>query len=321
MILVTGAAGFIGSQVATLLLEQGHEVVGVDNLDVTYDVRLKEWRLARLREQPGFTFQRVDITERGAVDALFEQGAPEGLVNLAAHAGVQASIDDPWSYYATNLTGTLNLLEACRAHGVGKFVLSSTSSAYGARGGAFREDDHTDRPLSPYAASKKAAETLCYTYHHLHGLDVSVLRYFTVYGPAGRPDMSIFRFIRQIAEGETLRVTGDGTQSRDFTFVEDVARGTVASLRPLGYEVINLGCDQPESINGVIATLEGLLEKPAQVTYVPSRPADVPTTSADITKARRLLEWEPRTRLAQGLARAVEWYRVNRDWLVEAPLP
>ncbi|MEK9659302.1 MAG: SDR family NAD(P)-dependent oxidoreductase [Chloroflexota bacterium] len=321
MILVTGAAGFIGSQVATLLLEQGHEVVGVDNLDVTYDVRLKEWRLARLREQPGFTFQRVDITERGAVDALFEQGAPEGLVNLAAHAGVQASIDDPWAYYATNLTGTLNLLEACRAHGVGKFVLSSTSSAYGARGGAFREDDHTDRPLSPYAASKKAAETLCYTYHHLHGLDVSVLRYFTVYGPAGRPDMSIFRFIRQIAEGETLRVTGDGTQSRDFTFVEDVARGTVASLRPLGYEVINLGCDQPESINGVIATLEGLLEKPAQVTYVPSRPADVPTTSADITKARRLLEWEPRTRLAQGLARAVEWYRVNRDWLVEAPLP
>ncbi len=321
MILVTGAAGFIGSQVAQRLLEQGEQVVGVDNLNATYDVRLKEWRLAGLREHPKFTFQRLDITDRDAVAGLFTAHAPEAVVNLAARAGVQPSVDDPWAYFETNLTGTLNLLEACRAHGVGKFVLSSTSSAYGVREGAFSEDDPTDRPLSPYAASKKAAEALCYTYHHLHGLDVSVLRYFTVYGPAGRPDMSVFRFIRWIAEGERLRVTGDGTQSRDFTFVEDVARGTVAALRPLGYEIINLGGDEPESINGVIATLEGLLERQAQVEYVPSHPADVPRTSADISKARRLLEWEPHTSLAQGLARAVDWYRANRDWVLEAPLP
>lgn len=321
-ILVTGCAGFIGWKVAELLLEEGYRVVGVDNLNDAYDPSLKRWRLTQLQEHSNFVFHEIDICDRLRMQALFQETEPlEAVLNLAARAGVRPSVENPWVYVDTNVTGTLNLLELCCSYGVRKFVLASTSSLYGAHNPRpFREDADTDRPLSPYAASKKAAEALCYTYHHLHGLDITVLRYFTVYGPAGRPDMSVFRFIRWIAEGEPLQLYGDGSQERDFTFVDDIARGTLRALKPMGYEIINLGSDRPVSLKQVIALLEDLLGRKARVTYRARHPADVLATWADITKARKLLGWEPHTSLEEGLRHAVEWYFQNRDWAKEVNL-
>lgn len=320
-VLVTGCAGFIGWKVSEHLLAAGHSVVGVDNLNEAYDPRLKRWRLSGLEGQRGFSFHYADVCDRAAMKRIFRLDGPfEAVINLAARAGVRPSVENPWVYVETNTIGTLNLLELCRETGVPKFVLASTSSLYGENERPFREDQPTDRPLSPYAASKKAAEALCYTYHHLHGLDVTVLRYFTVYGPAGRPDMSIFRFIRWIAEGEPLVLYGDGSQERDFTFVDDIARGTILALRPVGYEIINLGSDRPVSLRQVIALVEGFLGKAAKVTYHSRHPADVPATWADISKARRLLGWEPRTTLEDGLQRAVQWYLENQNWTREVRL-
>ena len=319
-VLVTGCAGFIAGRVCALLLEAGHEVVGVDNLNDAYDVRLKEWRLRRLTERAGFAFLKLDIGDRDALGDAFS--APlDGVVNLAARAGVRQSVEDPWVYVATNVTGTLNLLERCREHGVGKLVQASTSAVYGADSPRpFREDAEANAPLSPYAASKKGAEALCHTYHHLYGIDVSVLRYFTVYGPAGRPDMSVARFIGWIAAAEPLILYGDGTQERDFTYVDDVAEGTVAALRPLGYEVINLGGDAPVAINDVIALLEELLHRKAEVRREPAHATDVPATWADNAKAARLLDWEPKVSLAEGLRRTVEWSLEFQE-LAQASLP
>ncbi len=322
--LVTGCAGFIASRTTAMLLDAGHAAVGVDNLNAAYDPRLKQWRLAQLIDRQGFRFQTLDIGNRAEVDRLFAEesasaaGPPfAAVLNLAARAGVRASVDDPWVYYQTNVEGTLHLLDACRRHGVPKFVLASTSSLYGSHNPVpFSEQADTNRPLSPYAASKKGAESLAYTYHHLHGLDVTVFRYFTVYGPAGRPDMSVFRFVRRIAEGEPITVYGDGTQSRDFTFVDDIARGTIAGLKPLGYEVINLGGDRPERLDVVVAQIAELVGRQPEVRYRPAHPADVPATWADIEKARRLLDWSPRVALAEGLRRSVEWYRRERMWAV-----
>ena len=274
-VLVTGCAGFIGSKVCRMLLEQGHAVVGVDNLNQAYDIRLKEWRLSQLRSLPGFDFHQIDIADREGLGRLFAEGAFDAVINLAARAGVRQSLEDPWAYIDANLTGALNLLELCRAHGAPKLVLASTSSVYGDNAGHFQEDSRTDWPLSPYAASKKAAENLCYTYHYIYKLDVTVLRYFTVYGPAGRPDMSVFRFIRWIAEGQPLTLYGDGSQARDFTYVDDIARGTILGLRPVGYEVINLGSDRPARILDVIALLEEKLGKKADIRMAPANPLDV----------------------------------------------
>ncbi|MBI3125981.1 MAG: NAD-dependent epimerase/dehydratase family protein [Candidatus Tectomicrobia bacterium] len=320
--LVTGAAGFIASKVCERLLEQGHRVVALDNLNDAYDLRLKEWRLGQLKGRPGFEFHRLDIGDLAGLRALFERGAPRAgeppwaaVLNLAARAGVRQSVENPWVYYETNVMGTLNLLELCREFGVRKFVLASTSSAYGdGTPVPFREEAPTDRPLSPYAASKKAAEVLCSTYHFLYGIDVTVLRYFTVYGPAGRPDMSLFRFVQWIAEGKPVQVFGDGRQERDFTFVEDIARGTVAALKPLGYEIINLGSDQPVMLMDAVRKVEELLEKKAQIEYQDRHQADVLRTWASIEKAERLLGWRPQVPFGDGAARLVEWYMANRSW-------
>ena len=324
--LVTGCAGFIASRVSEMLLDAGHLVVGVDDLNEAYDPRLKQWRLARLTPRRNFRFQQTDITDRAALTALFaadadsphrdglEQRPYSAVVNLAARAGVQPSVENPWVYVQTNCEGTLNLLDLCRQFGVPKFLLASTSSLYGKHNTVpYREDADTNRPLSPYAASKKGAEALAHTYHHLHGLDVSIPRYFTVYGPAGRPDMSVFRFIRRIAEGEPIVLFGDGTQSRDFTYVDDIARGTIAALRPLGFEIINLGGDRPAALQAVIDEIARLVGKQPQYDRRPVHPADVPATWADIGKARQLLDWSPQVPLEEGLARAVAWYRENRD--------
>ncbi len=316
--LLTGCAGFIASKVADLLLEAGHTVVGIDNLNDAYDPRLKQWRLARLQPRDHFTFHQLDIANRNSLEPLFAAPGSEppfaAVINLAARAGVQPSVTNPWIYFQANCEGTLNLLDLCRRSGVRKFLLASTSSLYGKHNQVpFREDADTNRPLSPYAASKKAAEAIAYTYHHLHGIDVSIPRYFTVYGPAGRPDMSVFRFIRRIAEGEPILVFGDGTQSRDFTFVEDIAAGTIAAIKPLGYEVINLGGNYVSSLNAVIEQIAELTGNKPQIEYRPAHPADVPMTWADVSKAARLLGWKPQIRIEEGLRRCVDWYYANRD--------
>lgn len=318
-ILVTGCAGFIGARVCQTLLGRGHSVLGFDNLNDAYDPRLKRWRLDQFRSFPGFDFQMVDISDRFSVSRSLDEASNRGMIsaviNLAARAGVRYSVENPWAYYETNVTGTLNLLELCRSRDIPKFVLASSSSLYGKENSLpYREDQGTDGPLSPYAASKKAAETLCYTYHHLYGLDVTVFRYFTVYGPAGRPDMVPFRLAQWISEDRPVIVYGDGTQSRDFTYVDDIARGTVAGLRPLGYEVVNLGSDRPVTLIDLIELFESLLGKKAVLSYAPPHPADVTATWADIGKARRLMDWTPETDLRSGVAALVAWYRQQRSW-------
>ncbi len=317
-VLLTGSAGFIGSKVAEVLLREGHDVTGLDNISPAYDVRLKHWRLSQLEGKPLFRFLPVDISDLGALRSVFDTPSfrpPfDAVINLAARAGVRQSLEDPHGYFQTNLTGALNTLELCRAHGVPKFVQASTSSVYGLNERPFREDQPTDRPLSPYAASKKAAEGTCFVYHRLFGLDVTVLRYFTVYGPAGRPDMSIFRFVQWISEGRPVLVFGDGAQERDFTYVEDIARGTVAALARTGFEIINLGSDRPVVLNAAIRKIEELVGRQAAVEYRPPHPSDVPATWADISKARRLLGWQPQTRFDDGVAEVVRWYQANRSW-------
>lgn len=314
-VLLTGCAGFIGSKVAERLVAGGHEVVGVDNLDPSYPVILKEWRLGQLASCRGFSFRTGSVVDPKFLADLWAGAGPfDAVVNLAARAGVRQSLRNPHGYYEVNVLGTLNLLELCRYRQVPRFILASTSSLYGDGPRPFREDQPTDRPLSPYAASKKAAEVLAYTYHRLFGLNVVVLRYFTVYGPAGRPDMSIFRFVRRIAEGLPIVVYGDGTQERDFTYVDDIARGTTAALGLDGFGVINLGSDRPVELNRVILTIEGILGRQAVIDRRPRHPADVQATWADISRARELLGWQPEVDLETGLELTVSWYLANRDW-------
>lgn len=315
--LVTGCAGFIASRVSELLVEAGHTVTGIDNLNDAYDRRLKHWRLDRLKLEPGFTFAEADISDNRALTPIWAgMPKPEAVFNLAARAGVRQSVETPGVYFDTNVTGTLNLLELARQSGVNRFLLASTSSLYGSHNTMpYREDADTGRPLSPYAASKKAAEALCYSYHHLYGMDVAIPRYFTVYGPAGRPDMSAFRFVQWISEGRPVTVYGDGTQKRDFTFVDDIARGTIAAgLQTKGFEVVNLGSDEPIELMDCIRTIERLVGKPAQLSFEAAHKADVNATWADIGKARQSLDWTPRTRFQEGLERLVGWYRDNASW-------
>jgi nucleoside-diphosphate-sugar epimerase len=321
--LVTGAAGFIASRVTEFLLADGHSVIGVDNLNDAYDVRMKEYRLQKLVGLPGFTFWRMDISDQQQVNELSaEVGYVDAVINLAARAGVRSSVENPWVYYATNLTGTLNLLDMCQRKGIGKFVLASSSSVYGANPPLpTPEDADTDHPLQPYASSKKAAESLCYTYHYLYGTDVTIFRYFTVYGPAGRPDMVMFRFTQWIAEGRTVRLNGDGKQARGFTYLDDIARGTILGLKPLGFEVINLGGHQVIDINELIGMIEKRVETTARIEYLPRHPADAVVNYANVEKARRLLGWEERVSLDEGVSKLVNWYLAERSWASQVATP
>lgn len=303
-----------------MLLEKGEEVIGVDNLNTYYDPKIKDWRLNELKRYPNFSFNRLDISQIEPLHQLFKSYDFEAVINLAARAGVRASVENPWDYVNTNITGTLNLLELCREFDIKKFVFASTSSIYGTNKMPFSEEDMTDNPLSPYAATKKAAEVMCYTYHYLYGIDITIPRYFTVYGPAGRPDMSIFRFIKSIYEGKPLEVFGDGKQKRDFTYVNDIAAGTVKALKPLGYEIINLGNNNPIELMYVINLIEENLGKKAMMEFLPRHPADVPATCADIGKAKRLLGWEPEVRIEEGVRRTVGWYSENKNWLTNVKI-
>jgi UDP-glucuronate 4-epimerase len=315
--LVTGAAGFIASRVAEMLLDAGHTVTGLDNLNDAYDVRVKEYRLKRLQNRHGFSFHRLDIADRKAVDQLPINNHQQfdAVFNLAARAGVRQSLENPWVYVDTNMTGTLTLLEACRQRKIPKFILASTSSIYGADAPLpTPETANSDRPLQPYAASKKGAEAMCHAYHFIYGIDVTVFRYFTVYGPAGRPDMSMFRFVQWISEGLTLKLNGDGEQSRGFTYVDDIARGTILGLKPLGYEVINLGGHETITMNHLIGLIEESVGKNARVERYPANPADMFANWADIEKAKRLLNWTPQVSLAEGISNLIKWYNAERAW-------
>jgi UDP-glucuronate 4-epimerase len=317
--LVTGVAGFIGMHVAQALLERGDEVVGVDNLNDYYDVGLKRARLARLQAQPRFRFALVDIAAQAATAAIFEAGGIERVVHLAAQAGVRYSLTHPHAYAQSNLVGFLNVLEGCRQHRIGHLVYASSSSVYGGnRKLPFAEDDMVDHPVSLYAATKKANELMAYSYSHLYALPMSGLRFFTVYGPWGRPDMACYLFTRAILSGKSIPVFNRGDMKRDFTYIDDIVDGVLAVLdRPpsagLGsaaYRVLNIGGAEPVPLLDFIAALEHALGCRAQLDLLPMQPGDVPVTHADVSRLRALTGLQGRTTtIDEGVRRFVDWYR------------
>ncbi len=322
--LVTGAAGFIGARTSSMLIEQGHTVVGIDNINDAYDPRIKEYRLRKLQELGNFEFVRADISDREILNrkSAITERQFDGLINLAARAGVRYSVENPWAFLESNVSGTLNMLEVCRQFGCKKFILASTSSIYGENPEyPTPETASSSEPLQPYAASKKGAEAMAYAYHHLYDIDVTVVRYFTVYGPAGRPDLAIFRFVKWMIEGEPIRIYGDGKQSRGFTYVDDIARGTIAALKPLGYEVINLGGHEVITINGLVELVEELTGKKADVQYGPPNLADMFMNQANVTKAREMLGWNPQVTLAEGIKNLIDWYYTEREWAKDILMP
>ncbi len=311
-ILVTGAAGFIGSHVSAMLLARGDEVVGLDNFDPYYAPASKRANAQEVASGPnGRAFRLVegDIRDRALVEKLFAEGI-DAVVHLAALVGVRASLEIPHDYLDVNLTGTLNLLEAARRRPVRNFVLASTSSAYGNTAiQPFIETDPADRPLAPYAASKRAAEMLAHSYHHLYGQDVTVLRFFTVYGPRNRPDMMAYKVLDSIFTGKQIPLYGAGDMFRDWTYVEDIARGVLQAVdRPLGYEIMNLGRGQPVRLLDFIRCMEEFAGRKAHLVPQPKVDSDALATSADIEKARRLLGYSPEVSVREGVGRLWRWY-------------
>lgn len=308
-VLVTGCAGFVGHRVANLLLHQGHTVVGLDGLQGPYPAELYLQRLQPLRDNKDFQLVDGDIRRVEDVDDVIRSSQPDAILHLAARPGVRMSVDDPWTYLDTNVRGTLNVLESCRRHDVDRMVLASTSSLYGRDAQTpFNEDMSTDLPMSPYAASKKAAEAYASAYHHLYGTHTPRLRYFTVYGPAGRPDMAVHKFIDAIYHGKPITVYGDGSQQRDFTYVDDVANATTTALRVSGDPAINIGNDRPKSVTDLIQLIEQSIGKRALLQYEEAHSGDMPNTWAEISRAKELLSWSPTTSLATGIQRTVDWY-------------
>jgi UDP-glucuronate 4-epimerase len=321
--LVTGAAGFIARRVIEKLTSEGHQVVGVDNINDSYDVRLKQWRLKQLSAINEFTFIKDDICRPGMFDELaLKHPNIDAVIHLAARAGVRQAVEMPDVYLQTNAAGTLYVLEWCRKMGVKKMVQASTSSIYGANPPLpTPEDADSSHPLQIYAASKKAAEVMVHTYHHLFGLDATIVRFFTVYGPAGRPDMVMFRFAQWVAEGKPVQITGDGSQMRGFTNLEDIADGVILALKPLGYEIINLGGHETITISELLEKIEQRIGKKARVEYIPRHPADVEANWADVTKAKTMLGWQPKVGLDEGLTGLVDWYMEQRSWASQVFTP
>jgi UDP-glucuronate 4-epimerase len=327
-ILVTGAAGFIGSFTAARLLARGDEVVGLDNLNEYYDVNLKKARLARLEGQRGFRFVKLDLADRAGMEALFRSERFDRVVHLAAQAGVRYSLENPHAYVDSNVTGTLNVMEGCKATGVGHLVYASTSSVYGANTRMpFSVHQNVDHPLSLYAATKKATELMAHTYAMLHGLPVTGLRFFTVYGPWGRPDMALFLFTRNILAGQPIDVFNYGNHRRDFTYVDDIVEGVVRALDhvPSGnaawdsdapdpgtsrgpYRLYNIGNSRPVELRRYIEVLEACLGRKAEQNLLPLQPGDVPDTWADVDDLERDVGYRPETPVETGVARFVEWY-------------
>ena len=320
-ILVTGVAGFIANKVAEKLLKTKKEVIGIDNINTYYDVKIKHYRLNKLKTYQNFKFYKIDIENKKSLDKIFKNNKISAVINLAARAGVRYSMENPFVYVSTNTMGTLNLLDLCKEYKIKKFVLASTSSLYAGQKMPFIENLAVNTPISPYAASKKGAEAMCYSYHYLYAIDISIVRYFTVYGPAGRPDMSIIRFIKWLDEGTPIELFGDGSQSRDFTYVDDIANGTIKALKKVGFEIINLGGgNNPFSLNYVINLIEQYLGKKAKINKKPFHKADIVSTWADISKANKILGWKPKVSLEQGIKNTVDWYLENKSWFKKVKL-
>ena len=313
-VLVTGAAGFIGSWLTERLLEGGDEVVGLDNFDPFYDREIKQRNLAAAHGSAAFRLVEADLRERPDVFALFADGAFDAVAHLAAKAGVRPSLADPAGYYDTNLIGTANLLEAMREAGCHRLVFASSSSVYGNnRKVPFHEDDRVDAPISPYAATKKAGEELCHVYHAVHGFSILALRFFTAYGPRQRPEMAIHAFTRRLFAGEPIPVFGDGSMERDFTYIDDVVDGVASAVDHVianeTFDIVNLGESEPSRLSRLVAALEAATGHEATIDRREVPPGDVERTFADVSRARGLLRYEPRVGLDEGLRRFVEWYR------------
>ena len=329
-ILVTGTAGFIGSHLAQRLLERGDEVVGIDNLNDYYDVTLKQARLARFSDHPRYTHITADLADRAAIDAAFATHKPQRVVNLAAQAGVRYAAQNPHVYVSSNVTGFLHVLEGCRHHSVEHLVFASTSSVYGADTAMpFSEHQGTDHPLTLYAASKKANEAMAHSYAHLYGIPCTGLRFFTVYGPWGRPDMALFLFTRAILAGEPIKVFNHGRHKRSFTYVDDIVEGVIRALdRPPGtdpawngdapdpassgvapYRIYNIGNEQPVELLRYIEVLEQCLGRKAQMELLPLQAGDVPDTEADVSDLIAATGYRPQVGVEQGVANFVDWYR------------
>lgn len=321
-VLVTGVAGFIGYHLAERLLANGFAVYGIDNLNEYYDVNLKKARLARLTDKPGFTFQYLDLSNRSEIANLFQQQQFDYVINLAAQAGVRYSLSNPWAYVDSNVTGFVNLLEGCRQSQIQHLVFASSSSVYGINPKVpFSTSDNVDHPISLYAATKKANELMAHTYSHLYGLPTTGLRFFTVYGAWGRPDMAYFKFVQAVESGQAIDVYNHGEMQRDFTYIDDVIEGVVrvmqnpphsgnsnvASQAP--YKLYNIGNHQPVSLLRFIEVIEQTLGKTAQKNFLPMQPGDVPTTYADVADLMRDVGFQPSTPIETGIARFVEWYR------------
>ena len=308
-VLLTGAAGFIGSHTAQALLARGDRVVGLDAFDYGYDPALKEANAALLAPHPVFQLVRGDIRDRALLERLLRSHHVDTVVHMAARAGVRTSLEDPASYASVNVEGTLQVLEAMRAVGVTRHVFASSSSVYGARSeGPFRETDRGDRPESPYAATKRACELLCGTWHDLYGIQSTCLRFFTVYGPRQRPEMAIRLFAERIEAGEPITLFGDGSSRRDYTFVADIVRGVLAAVdRPLGFRVVNVGNGRPVTLKQLVDTLGDLIGQEPICEHLPDQAGDVPLTWAGVDRAAELLGYAPRTTLRDGLSSFLSW--------------
>ncbi|MGH7491750.1 MAG: GDP-mannose 4,6-dehydratase [bacterium] len=312
--LITGGAGFIGSHLSERLLAHGYEITGLDSFNDYYDPRLKRANVEPLLGKPGYTLAEMDILDFAGLQNLFERQKFDALVHLAARAGVRPSIAQPHLYEKVNMEGTLNLLELTRRHGIGKFIFASSSSVYGENPKVpFSEDDRVDFPISPYAATKKAGEELCFTFHHLYGLKITCLRFFTVYGPRQRPDMAIDKFTKLIDAGEKVPMYGDGTSRRDYTYITDIIDGIEKSINACSsYHIYNLGESRTIELRELIHLIQESLGKKAIIEQLPAQPGDVPITYADISKARREIGYQPQVNISTGIQRFVEWYSQHR---------
>ncbi|MBN2458139.1 GDP-mannose 4,6-dehydratase [Candidatus Woesearchaeota archaeon] len=313
-VLVSGGAGFIGSHTCEKLIQLGYRVLCIDNLNDYYDPRFKQQNLAKLKKSKSFSFYKADICNRSEMGKLFSKNRIDRIIHLAARAGVRPSIEDPGLYAKVNISGTINLLEEARKNSIKYFVFGSSSSVYGnCREVPFSEDMQLDRPISPYAATKKAGELICYAYHHLYNINISCLRFFTVYGPRGRPDMAPYKFLSRIAEGIPIDMYGDGSTSRDYTYVADIVDGIIASMERLdGYQIFNLGNSNPITLSEFIAVIESVTGKQAVIKREKMQPGDVDTTYSDITKAARMLGYRPKVQFREGISMMYDWLK-NHD--------
>lgn len=309
-VVVTGAAGFIGSHLTERLLRDGHAVLGIDSFDAFYDPQVKRRNIAPALEHPQFALIEADIRDQAAMENAIGDDV-DAIVHLAARAGVRPSIEQPALYTDVNINGTVVLLEIARQRQIKRFVFASSSSVYGNNKKVpFSEDDNVDFPISPYAATKKAGELICHTYHHLYGIGLTCLRFFTVYGPRQRPDLAIHKFARLLEAGQPIPIYGDGTMRRDFTYIDDIINGVVAALdKCTGYEIYNLGESRPICVSDLVAEIEKALGKKAVKNHLPTQPGDVNQTYADVAKAQRDLDYDPSTHIATGLAHFVRWLR------------